>query len=69
MTPATENPSFEQAYAALAQIVSQLESGGLSLEDSLRLFKQGQDLVKRCSAQLDAAELEVETLLNEDDAE
>ena len=41
-------------------MVDQLEQGDTSLEQSLVLFKEGQELVKNCRAKLEAARLQVE---------
>lgn len=62
-----ENLSFEQAFAELEEAVGKLESGGLTLEESLALFKRGQALAAHCSAQLDQAELKIEQLTPEGD--
>jgi exodeoxyribonuclease VII small subunit len=53
---------FEQALSQLEGLVSELESGDLSLEDSLRAFEQGVHLVRQCSERLQAAELRVRQL-------
>jgi exodeoxyribonuclease VII small subunit len=53
---------FEDALARLDAIVSRLEEGELTLEESLRLFEEGQSLAKRCSQLLEEAELKVESL-------
>lgn len=58
--------SFEEAYARLEDIVARLESGELSLDDSVALYEEGQRLAKHCGALLDAAELRVQQL-NDDD--
>jgi exodeoxyribonuclease VII small subunit len=57
--------SFEEAYARLEDIVARLESGELSLDDSVALYEEGQRLARHCGALLDAAELRVQQL-NED---
>ena len=51
--------TFEQAFAALEETVSRLETGGLTLHDSLSLFERGQVLAAHCAALLDRAELKV----------
>jgi exodeoxyribonuclease VII small subunit len=51
--------SFEAAYEELAAIIQQLESGSLSLDDSVRLFERGRALSEHCQALLDKAELRV----------
>lgn len=53
---------FEQAYAELAQIVQQLESGALALDESLALFERGQALAARCQTVLENATLKLQTL-------
>lgn len=54
--------SFEQAYAELGEIVTKLESGELSLEDSVTLFERGRALSAHCQTLLDKAELRINTL-------
>ena len=57
-----ENLSFEQAFAELEETVRKLEAGGLTLEESIALFEQGQALATHCNGQLDQAELRVRQL-------
>lgn len=57
--------SFEDAFKRLEDIVARLEAGDLSLDESLALYEQGQQLARHCSQLLDAAELRVQQL-NED---
>lgn len=54
--------SYEQARDELVRVVSELEQGSASLEDSLRLWERGEQLAQRCEewlvgakARLDAA--------------
>ncbi|GAB4311356.1 MAG: hypothetical protein Kow00117_04590 [Phototrophicales bacterium] len=54
--------SFEQAYQELDEIVSKLESGELTLEESVTLFERGRKLAEHCQAILDQAELRVNQL-------
>jgi exodeoxyribonuclease VII small subunit len=54
---------FEEALKRLTAIVERLESGELSLEQSLSLFEEGTRLSRTSQAQLDAAEKRVEELL------
>ena len=61
------NLTFEQAYAQLEEIVTRLESGELSLEESVALYEQGQKLAKLCGEMLDSAELRVRQLGETDD--
>lgn len=55
--------AFEQALTKLEGIVTSLESGKLSLEDSLKAFEEGVGLSKLCHTQLDQVEKKVERLL------
>ena len=54
--------SFEDAYKELETIVTQLESGELNLEDSVKLFERGRELSAHCQKILDGAELRVNQL-------
>jgi exodeoxyribonuclease VII small subunit len=56
-------PSFEDAMKRLSEIVSKLEDGDLSLEDSLRLFEEGVKLSRVSQERLDRAQKKVEQLL------
>ena len=58
--PDANTMTYEQAKKELQQIVSRLESGNVALEQSLSLWKRGQDLAARCSAILTAATQQVE---------
>ena len=55
--------SFEQAMAALEQIVAQLESGRVDLEQSITLYERGAELRKHCETKLRAAEMKVEQIV------
>ncbi len=54
--------SFEQALDQLTQLVEKLESGQLSLEDSVAAFETGVKLSRRCEALLDSAEQRLQIL-------
>lgn len=58
--PDANTMTYEQAKQELAAIVSRLETGNVPLEQSLSLWKRGQDLAARCSAILNAATRQVE---------
>ncbi len=57
-----KNPSFEASMARLEQIVRAMERGDVPLEDSLKLFQEGTDLVNNCSKLLDEAQLQVKKI-------
>ena len=54
--------SFEAAFAELETIVFKLESGELSLDESVALFERGRQLSDHCQTMLDKAELRVSKL-------
>ncbi len=58
-------PDFEQSLGELQTLVERLESGALSLEDSLAAFEQGIHLTRECQAALGQAEQKVQLLLEQ----
>ena len=54
--------SFEENIQRLEQIVRALERGDAPLEQSLKLFLEGTDLVASCGKLLDEAELQVKKI-------
>jgi len=56
---------FEEAMKRLEDIVQNMESGDLSLEDSLGIFEEGIKLVGFCSKKLEEAEKKVTMLVKE----
>jgi exodeoxyribonuclease VII small subunit len=54
---------FEDSLNKLEKIVSRLEEGNISLEESLKLFEEGIRLSRFCNQKLDEAEKRVEILL------
>ena len=54
--------SFEEAYAELQGIVSQMESGQLSLEDALKAYQRGDFLLQFCQQSLANVEQQVQIL-------
>ncbi|WBU56858.1 exodeoxyribonuclease VII small subunit [Paracoccus sediminicola] len=54
--------SFEDAMKELEQVVSQLESGNATLEDSIKLYERGAKLRAHCEARLRAAEERIEKI-------
>tara|TARA_Y100000590_G_scaffold254077_1_gene285381 strand:+ start:1188 stop:1421 length:234 start_codon:yes stop_codon:yes gene_type:complete len=56
---------FEKSLKELEKIVEELESGELSLEQSLKSFEQGIILTRQCQSELEKAELKVKKLVEE----
>ena len=59
---AEQKTSFEDAMVELEQLVSKIESGNLSLEDSLKEFENGIKLSRICQSALEDAEQRVKIL-------
>jgi len=60
-------PDFEKALADLENLVRKLESGELTLDESLAEFKKGVELTRQCQTVLDRAQQSIEQLLDSDD--
>ena len=61
--------TFEQSMAELEGIVTKLEAGDITLDDSLELFEKGIKLAKTCQKKLDDAEKKVKILTASPDGE
>ena len=61
------NKSFEQSMARLEQIVRAMERGDVALEESLKLFQEGTELVRSCQKLLDEAQLQVKRIMTASD--
>ncbi len=59
---AKKNVTFEEALQKLEAIVEKLESGEITLNDSIAAFEEGQKLVEFCLQQLQEAEEKVKKL-------
>lgn len=69
--PAADDPaslSYEQARAELRDVVSRLESGGQSLEESLALWERGEQLADVCQRWLDGASAKLDRAIAAHDA-
>ena len=60
--PDPDTLSFEDALRALEQIVRRLESGDVPLDESISLYARGEELRKRCTERLQAAEARIQKL-------
>ena len=58
-----KNMSFEANMQRLEQIVRAMERGDVALDESLKLFQEGTELVRSCGKLLDEAELLVNMLM------
>lgn len=67
-TPQIDTLTYEQAFSELEKVVSTLEEGGATLDESVGLFQRGQALAKHCSDLLEKARLKVTILEQSDEA-
>lgn len=58
--------TFEECLSRLEQIVGALETGHLSLEESLRVFEEGVTLARQCARYLEEAEQKIELLTRDE---
>ena len=63
----SENKSFEENMQRLEQIVRTMERGDVALEESLKLFREGTELVGCCGKLLDEAELQIKKIASAPD--
>ena len=61
------NATFEANMQRLEQIVRAMERGDIALEESLKLFQEGTELVQSCGKLLDEAELQVKMVITASD--
>ncbi len=58
-----QSKTFEESMARLEQIVRAMERGDVALEESLKLFQEGTELVRSCSKLLDEAQLQIKKVM------
>ena len=58
-----KNTTFEANLKRLEQIVRAMERGDVALDESLKLFQEGTELVRVCGKLLDEAELQVKMIM------
>lgn len=59
----TNDTSFETAFARLEEILEKINSGAVSLEESLSLYEEADKLILACNKKLSDAEQKVEMLI------
>ena len=57
------NKTFEENMQRLEQIVRAMERGDVALEESLKLFQEGTDLVRSCGKLLDEAQMQIKQVM------
>ena len=61
-SPPDVAPNFEQALDELEALVRRLESGELTLDESIAAYRRGAELARYCQTRLAQAELEIKQL-------
>ena len=59
--------TFEEKMQRLEQIVRAMEQGDVALDESLKLFQEGTQLVESCGKLLDNAELQIKKIVSDDE--
>lgn len=62
-----QKKTFEESMTRLEQIVRAMERGDVPLEESLKLFQEGTELVRSCQKQLDDARMQVNKIMTAPD--
>jgi exodeoxyribonuclease VII small subunit len=57
--------TYEELIRELKQIVSMIEEGDIGLDESIRLYERGSELVQQCEKMLEEAELKITELVGE----
>ena len=58
-----QSKTFEESMGRLEQIVRAMERGDVPLEESLKLFQEGTELVQTCTKLLDDAQLQIKKVM------
>jgi len=62
-----KNASFESNMQRLEQIVRAMERGDVALDESLKLFQEGTELVRSCNELLEKAQLQIKKIMTAPD--
>lgn len=64
-----ETFNFERSFSRLEEILEKMNTGNLSLDDSLKLYEEADGLIIGCGKKLNAAEARIEMLIKKRDGE
>ena len=65
--PQKQVASFEASYARLEQILEKMNSGTISLDESIKLYEEADRLILQCQSRLNEAEQKIEVLIKNRD--
>ena len=57
--PTIETVNYEKAVVELEKLIADMESGKLSLEETLSSYKRGAELIKHCQSLLEQVEQQI----------
>ena len=52
--------NYSDSMKRIEEIVTALEAGGISLDETLKMFEEGAKLLKECQQELDQAEIKID---------
>jgi len=58
----TQEMTLEESFARLDELVEKLEDRDVPLEESFRIYKEGMDLLKKCSEKIDLVEKKMQQI-------
>tara|TARA_Y100000591_G_scaffold134827_1_gene115658 strand:- start:151 stop:351 length:201 start_codon:yes stop_codon:yes gene_type:complete len=61
--------SYNDAMKRIEEIVTALEAGGTSLDETLKMFEEGAKLLKECQQELEQAEKRIDGIRLDDSAD
>ena len=61
--------NFEKAFARLETILTRMNSGNVSLDESLKLYEEADQLIVSCGSRLTTVEARIETLIKKRDGQ
>ena len=64
-----KSPSLEDTFDKLEDILGQMQSGELTMNESFKKYKEGIELVKKCSLMIDKVEKEMIIINDDKDSE
>jgi exodeoxyribonuclease VII small subunit len=69
MSKAAEKINFEESFARLEVILDKMNSGKVTLDESLALYEEADKLISACTLKLNAAENRIEMLIKKRNGE
>ena len=63
----TNNMTFEAAMARLEELVSKIEAGGLTLDETLACYEEAMGLVRYCNSKIEDADQRIRLLITAED--